>query len=234
MKNDNSFWKECIKTILLIFVGGGIDTIGFIALFGFFTNHVTGNLVMAGASLAKNGEGLWIKLAAIPLFIITVSITKLFIDKTIKTHTKHTVLFYLFFIEGVFLTLFMLFGLWFTPFENGNSIYVAITAAMGLIALAIRNTSGRSLMHNYTPGTVMTGNTTAFGVNITNYFSHKTEANKTKLIHSLYNVLTFIFGSLLGAFLYDKIGFWSLLIFIPPVFYLAYLAKTEKFLNEED
>lgn len=232
--NPINLWKRWIKSILLIFVGGGIDTIGFIGLFGFFTNHVTGNLVMAGASLATNGEGLWIKLAAIPLFIITVAFTKFFIDITMKRTTKHMVLYYLFFIEGVFLVLLMISGLYFSPFTNPDSIYVALTAFLGMIALAIRNTSGRSIMHNYTPGTVMTGNTTALGINITNYLSHKTEENKLKLIHSIYNIVTFVFGSLLGAFLFNKVGFWCLCLFIPPVFYLAFLSKKEDFLEDDD
>ena len=37
------FWQSCRDPIILTLVGGAIDTIGFIALFGFFTAHVTGN-----------------------------------------------------------------------------------------------------------------------------------------------------------------------------------------------
>ena len=76
------FWKRFAAAILLTSVGGAIDTIGFIALLGFFTNHVTGNLVMAGAGLVKGGDGLWIKLGALPVFIITVIFTKHFIAKS--------------------------------------------------------------------------------------------------------------------------------------------------------
>ncbi|MEW7963447.1 YoaK family protein, partial [Acinetobacter baumannii] len=92
-QETQSTWVICRDPVLLTMVGGAIDTIGFIALFGFFTAHVTGNLVLAGAALVKGGAGLWIKLAAIPLFIVTVVITKLLID---RSQTKHKTLSYLF------------------------------------------------------------------------------------------------------------------------------------------
>ena len=76
------FWQSCRDPIILTLVGGAIDTIGFIALFGFFTAHVTGNLVLAGSGLVKGEDGLWIKLASVPLFIVTVVITKIYIDKS--------------------------------------------------------------------------------------------------------------------------------------------------------
>ena len=59
-----NFWQRHQTPVLLTVVGGAIDTIGFITLFGFFTAHVTGNLVMAGSGLVKGEDGLWIKLAA--------------------------------------------------------------------------------------------------------------------------------------------------------------------------
>ncbi|MEL4749113.1 DUF1275 family protein, partial [Acinetobacter baumannii] len=44
-QETQSTWAICRDPVLLTMVGGAIDTIGFIALFGFFTAHVTGNLV---------------------------------------------------------------------------------------------------------------------------------------------------------------------------------------------
>lgn len=130
-----------------------------------FTAHVTGNLVLAGAALVKGGAGLWIKLAAIPLFIVTVVITKLLID---RSQTKHKTLSYLFLFEAIFLFAFMAAGLYFEPFKNADSITVAITGGLGLIALAIRNTSSKTLIKNISPSTMMTGNTTQLGIDIAN------------------------------------------------------------------
>ena len=143
--NDNlpSFWQRHQTPVLLTVVGGAIDTIGFITLFGFFTAHVTGNLVMAGSGLVKGEAGLWIKLAALPLFILTVMVTKIFID---HSKNKQLTLSHLFLAEAFFLTAFMIAGLYYQPFVDAGDITVAITGGLGLIALAIRNTASKTVI----------------------------------------------------------------------------------------
>lgn len=83
---------------------GAIDTISFITLFGLFTAHVTGNLVVVGAFLAGENEGIVIKLLAIPVFMISVAFTTLII-KTRKCITP-TFLVGLFMSEVFLLLLF--------------------------------------------------------------------------------------------------------------------------------
>ena len=226
---DGKGWLNiCRDPILLAIVGGAIDTIGFIALLGFFTAHVTGNLVLAGAAWVKGGTGLWIKLGAIPLFILVVAITKYCIDRSSQ---KHMTLSYLFLAEALFLTGFMLSGLYFEPFEDANSITIAITGGLGLTALAIRNTSSKTLIKHISPSTMMTGNTTQFGIDLSDYLRNKTEENKQKLQHSLSIVIGFVTGAFLGAVLYVYLDFWSVAFFIAPVLYLSYLAAKQRFLQ---
>lgn len=230
IEKNKGFWSVCRDPILLTIVGGAIDTIGFIALFGFFTAHVTGNLVLAGAAWVKGGPGIWIKLGAIPLFILSVAITKYWIDRSTR---KHTTLSYLFLGEAIFLTGFMLAGLYFEPFKDANSVAVAITGGLGLIALAIRNTSSKTLIKHISPSTMMTGNTTQLGIDISNYLRNKTNDNKQKLQHSLSIVIGFVVGAFLGAFLYVYLDFWSVAFFILPVLYLSYLAAKERFVKPD-
>nr|WP_265596504.1 YoaK family protein [Acinetobacter baumannii] len=106
-QETQSTWVICRDPVLLTMVGGAIDTIGFIALFGFFTAHVTGNLVLAGAALVKGGAGLWIKLAAIPLFIVTVVITKLLLT-VVRPNTKRCLIY--FYLKLFFSLLLWLLG----------------------------------------------------------------------------------------------------------------------------
>ncbi|MGM2770934.1 hypothetical protein, partial [Bacillus cereus group sp. Bce020] len=89
-----------------------------------------------------------------PLFILTVAFTKYWIDRSVQ---KHTTLSYLFLGEAIFLIGFMLTGLYFEPFKDANSVTVAITGGLGLIALAIRNTSSKTLIKHISPSTMMTG-----------------------------------------------------------------------------
>lgn len=229
IKEVEGFWKSCRDPLMLTIVGGAIDTIGFIALFGFFTAHVTGNLVLAGASWVEGGDGLWIKLMAIPLFIVTVAITKWLID---LGQNKQKTLCLLFLFEAIFLTAFMCAGLYFEPFENPNGLTLALTGYLGLIALAIRNTSSKTLIKHISPSTMMTGNTTQLGIDFSNYMRHRNPQNKVALLKSLSIVFGFVLGAFLGACLYMNLDFWSVAFFIIPVLYLSYLSLHKEFSND--
>jgi uncharacterized membrane protein YoaK (UPF0700 family) len=58
------------------FIAGYIDTVGFVALFGLFTAHVTGNLVLIGSVLARSSGSVLLKLLAFPSFIAAVVLTR--------------------------------------------------------------------------------------------------------------------------------------------------------------
>jgi len=222
-----AFWPQCRAPVLLTIVAGAIDTIGFIALLGFFTAHVTGNLVLAGAALAKGGAGLWVKLGAIPLFIITVMLTKMWIDRCSQSHKT---LGWLLVAEAIFLLGFMLAGLRFDPFRDPGAPVLALTGGLGLIALAIRNTASKTLIKNISPSTMMTGNTTQLGIDLSNYVRMPSREHGAALLKSGVIVAAFVLGAFLGAGLYMRLGFWSVLPFVLSVLYLASLAFRKQFI----
>jgi len=223
-----SFWQRYQTPVLLTVVGGAIDTIGFITLFGFFTAHVTGNLVMAGSGLVNGEDGLWIKLAALPLFVLTVMVTKTCIDRSQK---PVLILSHLFLAEAAFLTAFMVAGLYYQPFVDAGDITVAITGALGLIALAIRNTASKTVIKKMSPTVLMTGNTTQLGINLTDYLNNRSPENAKDLAHSSVLVFSFLIGALVGALLYLKLSFWAVGLFILPVLYLSVMARDKEFLQ---
>ncbi len=223
-----SFWQRYRAPILLTVVGGAIDTIGFITLFGFFTAHVTGNLVLAGSGLVKGEDGLWIKLASVPLFILTVVMTKIYIDNSRK---QSLVLSHLLLAEALFLTAFMVSGLHFHPFTDADSLTVALTGGLGLTALAIRNTASKTVIKNMSPTVLMTGNTTQLGIGLSDYLANRTKENAKKLINSSALVMSFVTGALLGAILYVQLSYWAVGLFVLPVIYLSFLARDKNFLQ---
>lgn len=222
-----SFWGQCRAPMILTIVAGAIDTIGFVALLGFFTAHVTGNLVLAGAAFATGGAGVWIKLGAIPLFIVAVMFTKMWID---RCNQSGATLGWLLVGEAIFLAGFMLAGLHFEPFSDPDGVTLALTGGLGLIALAIRNTASKTLIKHISPSTMMTGNTTQFGIDLSNYLRQPGRENGVALLKSGSIVAGFILGALLGAVLYMQIGFWSVLPFLLAVLYLASLSFRKLFI----
>src|SRR4051812_6979564 len=56
------------------FVAGFVDTCAFVALFGLFTAHVTGNFVLIGAALVHpSGGDVMLKLLVLPVFVLAVA-----------------------------------------------------------------------------------------------------------------------------------------------------------------
>lgn len=67
----------------LAFIAGFIDTVGFIALFGLFTAHVTGNFVLIGATLSDFSRApVLLKFLAFPAFIAGIVLLRIAILKT--------------------------------------------------------------------------------------------------------------------------------------------------------
>lgn len=213
-----NFWQRYQIPVMLTTVGGAIDTIGFIGLFGFFTNHVTGNLVMAGGGLVKGGDGLWVKLGTLPVFLITVIITKRVIN---MTNANKPILSNLLFAEVAFLLAFLASAIYFGPFEQAGTLEVAFTGFLGLTAFAIRNTAGKTIMGKMKPTLLMTGNTTQLGIDLSDYVFDRNNCNMDSLRHSFTLVFSFTAGAFVGAVLYIYIGLWAIAPFILPVLYAA-------------
>jgi uncharacterized membrane protein YoaK (UPF0700 family) len=66
-----------VTSSALGFTAGYVDTVGFIALFGLFTAHVTGNFVLIGSELAHPAQGVLIKFLAFPAFIASVALSRM-------------------------------------------------------------------------------------------------------------------------------------------------------------
>ena len=143
---------------LLALTAGFVDTVGFIALFGLFTAHVTGNFVLIGASLVGGHEGIIGKLLALPVFVIAVAATRLFIlarERRASDATRPVLIGQL-----VFLALFLACGMELAPFDHGDAPRTILTGMCAVVAMAIQNAASRTIFASLAPTTVMTGNVT--------------------------------------------------------------------------
>ncbi|ENZ8244511.1 TPA: DUF1275 domain-containing protein [Klebsiella aerogenes] len=172
-------WQHHREPALLAASGGAIDTISFITLFGLFTAHVTGNLVVAGAALATNSEGILSKLLAIPVFMLAVAIVTLVIKRR-KIITPRF-LGGLFVVEILLLLLFGLLGLLWQPFIGADSVTALITGMAGVMAMGVRNATTRLLLPATSPSTMMTGNVTQLTIDVVNWCQAPNRENRVKI-----------------------------------------------------
>ncbi len=196
---------------LQAFVAGYVDTCGFIALFGLFTAHVTGNLVLIGAAIVEHRGGLWGKLIALPVFILAVAASR-WLNLALESRGKNSAV-PLLGIQILFLAGFLGVGLVATPITDFDAPLAVLAGMLGVTAMAVQNTTSRTIYAKYTPTTVMTGNVTQVVIDLVDRAAGRgTPEAKARVRKMLPAILAFTAGALLSAVIYTLVGFWCLLI----------------------
>ncbi len=154
------FGSEAAGATTLSAVAGYVDTAGFLALFGLFTAHITGDLVTAGTSLTGRLKfGASARLVMIPVFMISVAAATL-LTRVLRRGGKAT-LSPLLALMTAALAIFGLTGVTLHPMANQPDAFaVIIIGAAGVVAMGIQNTLMRNALSSYSPTTIMTGNLT--------------------------------------------------------------------------
>jgi len=171
--------SELAGAVLLSAVAGYVDTPGFMALFGLFTAHITGDLVTAGTSLTGRLKfGGAARLVMIPVFMVSVAFTTL-IARTLKRSGKAT-LPPLLLLMTVALAIFGITGTTLRPLANEPDAWaVVVIGAAGVVAMGIQNTLMRNALSSYSPTTIMTGNLTQCTIDLVEMWLPAT-ANNTQ------------------------------------------------------
>lgn len=208
---------------LLSFIGGYVDTFGFIALFGLFTAHITGNFVLMGAMLVNPMQGGLLKLLAFPAFLLGVAASRIIVlnyEQRQKSPLK-----ILFLVQGVLLIGFMAAGLMAPlPLESDIELAAIFAGMLGAAAMAIQSAGGRTTLAGIVHTTVMTGNVTHMVIDVVDIVYGKDAGLKVRAIARLRQlapaVSAFFLGALSAAGGYLKFGYWSVSL---PIFLLMIL-----------
>lgn len=194
------------------FVAGYADTLGYIALFGLFTSHVTGNFVVLGSTLVNHDDGVVLKLMTFPVFIVGVALSRQF--SVVAKKRQRAVERPLIFIQAVLMLLFMFFGIYSHPEAGPDSAGAMLTGMAGVLAMSVQNT--RSRQSSATANTVMTGNVTQLVIDLVDRMQERDTAASTKLNGRIAtigsHVLGFGIGAMGAAAGYMALGYWALLI----------------------
>lgn len=202
---------ERLGSMLMAFTAGFVDTCGFVALFGLFTAHVTGNFVLIGASIAEQRPGIYGKLLAFPVFIAAVAAARAYLVAAERRQRDGTRVMLI--SQVLLLSTFLGLGLIASPIREPDD-WIAILAGMaGVAAMAIQNVASRTVFASYAPTTVMTGNVTQVVMDAVEVMmGGKREPAKVRLRKMLPPVVAFAIGAALAGIAFVQFGFWALVV----------------------
>jgi uncharacterized membrane protein YoaK (UPF0700 family) len=208
-KTKTSAGDSAVDSTLLAFTAGFVDTSAFVALFGLFTAHVTGNFVLIGASLASHRPGLVGKLLALPVFLAAVAATRAF--ELHRLRGQRDAKLPILGAEAIFLALCVVAGVYASPIVDADAPLTILPGMFAVIAMAIQNAASRTTFAGHGPTTVMTGNVTQVMIDLADLvLGGAADPARARLRKMLPPVLGFLVGAIAGAFGFVYLGFGCL------------------------
>ncbi|CAB3799116.1 YoaK family protein [Pararobbsia alpina] len=210
-------------------IAGYVDTFGFVALFGLFTAHVTGNFIMIGAAFAGADHGLLIKWLAFPAFVAGVVFARVLDNRLLhRGHGVHACALYA--LQAALLAGFMAAGVLAMPVIDADAPMTIACGLLGAAAMGVQNAHGRLTARSVVPNTVMTGNVTqavidAFDLLFSSGEPKARQAARSRLLRTLPPVAGFAIGAGAGAAGYLFASFWALLLPLAGLCVLAVLSR---------
>jgi len=218
---ERSAGSDVAISTVLASTAGFVDSCGFVALFGLFTAHVTGNFVLIGATLASPRPGIVAKLLAFPAFVLIVAATQLVVHAC-KRRGRDPARVVLGGQAG-FLALFLAAGVWAQPVADADSSIAIAVGLLGVAAMAIQNAASRTVFVSYPPTTVMTGNVTQTVMDAVEVVLGTADAaGKARLRKMLPPVVGFALGAIAGGIGFVRFGFGCLAAPLVAVLYVAW------------
>jgi uncharacterized membrane protein YoaK (UPF0700 family) len=202
------------------FVAGYVDTVGFVALFGLFTAHVTGNFVLIGSALAHSSGSVLLKLLVFPAFIVSVAVTRLIV-LWLERRT-HPPLRPLLILQSALLAGFMVTGWLALPLANAESRLAITAGLLGASAMGVQNAASRLVLGSLAPTTVMTGNVTQLVIDLVDLTRGAGDSGTHVRVKKFVGpIIAFSVGAMGGGMGYVYLGFAALAL---PILVLSALA----------
>jgi uncharacterized membrane protein YoaK (UPF0700 family) len=214
--------RPLLTSSALGFTAGYVDTVYFVALFGLFTAHVTGNFVLIGSELAHPIHGVLVKFLAFPAFIAAVAGARLLALRTLRRGRSPRV--WLLALQCALLAASMLCAWRAQPIVDASAPWVLATGMLGAAAMGVQNAAARLAFSDLAPTTVMTGNVTQVVIDLVDLARSATDDGLRQRIRKFVcPVLAFAGGAICGASFYQHAHLWALAL---PLVILVGLALT--------
>jgi uncharacterized membrane protein YoaK (UPF0700 family) len=192
------------------FLAGYVDTLGFIALFGLFTAHVTGNFVLIAAALADPAQTpSLLKLLAFPAFILGVAAARLLVAGCERRGAPAVKPVYL--LQLVLLVGFMVCGMLAEPVGRKVAPLAFAAGLLGAAAMGAHSAASKLLLTNLAPTSMMTGNVTQLVIDTVDRLRGAADAaTRARCAKFFWPVLAFALGCAAAAFAFRAFGFVAL------------------------
>ena len=201
---------------VLAAIAGFVDTLSFVALFGLFTAHVTGNFVLIGAGIAGYAQGVLLKLIVFPAFIAGVAFSALLVRSLSGRRALHGARM-LYAVQAVLMFGFCAAGVWATPISRPDGLPSIVAGVLGALAMGVQNAHPRLILRAGVPNTVMTGNVTQAILDAVDMLSPSTADSvrasaRARFEKMMPAIVAFAIGAAAGAFGFRYAGFWVLAV----------------------
>jgi len=192
---------------------GAVDVIGFLALGGLFTAHITGNVVIVAAHYVTGGFSQIGPLLAVPVFMAVMGLVTLASGAIARAGSPP--LRQLLWLQTALLSGFLLLGVGFGCFDNADSSMAVLAGMLGVAAMATQNVLGKLALKGAPSTAVMTTNITQLTVDLVTLARRRGNADELakagrRARMTFACVIGFVVGCAAGAALEVKFGLWAL------------------------
>jgi uncharacterized membrane protein YoaK (UPF0700 family) len=192
---------------------GAVDVIGFLALGGLFTAHITGNVVIVAAHYVTGGFSQIGPLLAVPVFMVVMGLVTLASSAIARAGSPP--LRQLLWLQTALLSGFLLLGVGFGRFDNADSLMAVLAGMLGVSAMATQNVLGKLALKGAPSTAVMTTNITQLTVDLVTLARRRGNADELAKARrrariTFACVIGFVVGCAAGAALEVKLGLWAL------------------------
>lgn len=216
--------RPVLLATLLAAVAGWVDALGFFALAGVFTAHLTGNLVLISEEVLKGSGELIPKLLVFPAFAVGVIFSGV-VHAALEARERSSVRVLLL-AEAAAVAGFMVAGLLARPIvpeQVGHGLPL-LAILLGAVAMGVQNAQSRLALRQIGTTAVMTSNITQLILDATDLLrapsEHRVQAAR-RARRQFMPVLAFMLGAIAAGFAYGPLSFWALLL---PIVLLCLLA----------
>ena len=192
---------------------GTMDVIGFLALGGLFTAHITGNVVIVAAHYVTGGFSEVGPLLSVPMFIAVLGAVTLASGEVEKAgYESRRVLLVL---QAALLAGCLGLGIRFGPFADADRPMAVFVGMLGVAAMATQNALVKLALPGVPSTAVMTTNTTQLTIDLATLAGGRGEPDDLARAQRRAGVtfpcvVGFVAGCAAGAVLEVQFGLWAL------------------------